>query len=140
MLNRIKTNACTGRGWRRRAAAVVEMAVVSPLLLTLMFGIVEYGRRIMVHQALVNAAREGARVAVLQGATEDDIRTRVANYLTGAGIPSYSVNITRATTDNPIDTVEVSVNKADISLFGSFFGSTSGTIASSCAMRREGSV
>ena len=67
------------RGWRRRAAAVVEMAVVTPLLVTLLFGIMEFGRRFMVYQTLVQAAREGCRTAVLQGSTEQDIRTRVAS-------------------------------------------------------------
>lgn len=126
--------------WRRRATAVVEMAVVMPLLLTLLFGIIEYGRRLMVHQTLVQAAREGCRTAVLQGSTEDDIRARVSAYMVPAGLPTYSVVITRSTSADPTETVTVRVQKADITLFGSFFGSTSGTLGSTCAMRKEGAV
>ena len=55
---------------RARAAAIVEFAVVSPLLLTILFGIIEYGYIFLVRQTLQNAAREGARIAVLQTTTE----------------------------------------------------------------------
>ena len=41
----------------------VEAAVVLPLLLILMLGVWEVGRMIQVQQVLVNAAREGARLA-----------------------------------------------------------------------------
>ena len=51
---------------KARGAAVVEFAVVLPLLLTILFGIIEYGWVFMVRQTLQTAAREGARVAVLQ--------------------------------------------------------------------------
>lgn len=140
MLSRHVTRGYGKRSWIRRATAVVEMAVVSPLLLTLMFGIVEYGYRLMVHQTLVNAAREGARTAVLQGSTDDDIRGRIAGYLVPSGFANYTVTLTRGTTDNPVETVEVGMNKSDVSLFGCFFGTNTGKIVSSCSMRREGSV
>jgi len=127
-------------GWRRRAAAAVEMAVVSPILFTLLLGIMEYGRRFMVYQTLVQAAREGCRTAVLQGSTEDDIRNRVSAYMRAAGLPNYVITITRATAADPTETVRVTVNKADVSLFGSFFGDPGGTMGSTCSMRKEGSV
>lgn len=126
--------------WKRRAAAVVEMAVVAPILITLLLGIVEYGRRMMIHQTLIHAAREGCRTGVLQGSTEQEIMARVEDYMIPAGLPNYNVNITRATPDNPIETVQVTVNKGDITLFGAFFGSTSGQLGSTCSMRKEGSL
>ena len=61
-----------------RGAAAVELAVVLPLLLTLVFGIIEFGWVFMVRETLVNSSREGARVAVLQGSTEQDIRDQVS--------------------------------------------------------------
>ncbi len=128
------------RGWRRRAAAVVELAVVTPLLLTLLLGIMEYGRRFMVNQTLIQAAREGCRVAVLQGSSETDIRNRIATYMNSAGLSRYTVTITRATAADPTETVQVSVNRSDVTLFGTYFGSTSGTMSSSCSMRKEGTV
>jgi TadE-like protein len=48
---------------RRRGVAVVEFAVVLPLLLLLLVGIWELGRIIHVQIVLNNAARDGARLA-----------------------------------------------------------------------------
>jgi TadE-like protein len=56
----------TQRGqMRRQAAAVIELAAVVIVFLFLLFGIMEYGRFVFVRQVVVNAAREGARYAVV---------------------------------------------------------------------------
>src|SRR5690606_472052 len=57
----------------RRGAAVVEFALISPLFFLLILGMVEYGRLVMVQQILTNASREGARMAVLDGATKASV-------------------------------------------------------------------
>jgi hypothetical protein len=44
---------------------MVEFALMTPLLLLLLFGIVDFGRAIFYANELTNGAREGARVAVL---------------------------------------------------------------------------
>lgn len=54
-----------GTGWRERGAAAVELAIVFPLLLLVIAGIVDFGRFFLVEIQLTNAVREGARVAVL---------------------------------------------------------------------------
>lgn len=48
-----------------RGAAAVELALVLPLLLALLFGIFEFGRLFYTQIALSNAAREGARVMAI---------------------------------------------------------------------------
>jgi Flp pilus assembly protein TadG len=48
-----------------RGAAAVEFALVLPLLLLILFGIIEFGRAWSVKQTLTDAAREGARIAVV---------------------------------------------------------------------------
>lgn len=50
---------------RRPAATMVETAVVIAIFLLLLFGLFEYGRFIMTRQLMQNAAREGARWAVV---------------------------------------------------------------------------
>ena len=64
--------ACRPCRRNRQGAAVVEFAVVAPIFSMLVFGMIEFGRAIMVEQILTNAAREGARVAVLDSATSDE--------------------------------------------------------------------
>src|SRR3954452_19389663 len=71
---------------RRRGAAAVEFAVVLPLFVVLVFGMIEYGRMVMVQQIITNASREGARRAVLDGATPSTVQAAVTTYLTDAAI------------------------------------------------------
>jgi Flp pilus assembly protein TadG len=83
----------------RRGASAVEFALVAPVLFLLVFGIIEFGRMIMVQQVVINASREGARAAIIEGVTapEDpaavEERARataqdlVYSYLEGAAIP-----------------------------------------------------
>jgi Flp pilus assembly protein TadG len=50
-----------------RGAAIVEFAIVLPLLLLLVFGIIEFGRGYNVKVQLTGAVREGAREVALGG-------------------------------------------------------------------------
>jgi len=125
---------------RARAAAVVEFAVVLPLLLTILFGIIEYGWVFMVRQSLQTAAREGCRVAILQTSTEPyaAVLARVADVMEPTGLTTYEVTMTHATVAEPIEVVDVVVPYADVSLMGGFFGSHVSEIGGSCSMRKEG--
>lgn len=127
---------------RARAAAVVEFAVVLPLLLTILFGIIEYGWVFMVRQTLQTAAREGARLAVLQTSTEPyaNVTDRISQVMGPTGLTGYTVTMTHATSGNPIETIEVSVPYNDVSLMGGFFGTHNYDLAGSCSMRKEGST
>lgn len=60
-----------------RGQAMVEMAIVLPILLLLMMGIVDLGRVFSSYLVITNASREGAREAAL-GYSDDIIRERVA--------------------------------------------------------------
>lgn len=51
---------------RDRGAAAVEFALVIPILLLLVIGILEFGRAYHVQTTLSNAARDGVRVMALQ--------------------------------------------------------------------------
>jgi len=72
--------------------AMVEMVFVLPVLLLLLFGIVEFGVLFGQWQTLTNAAREGAREAVVfrvgcvPADVEADVQARVSNYAAAAGI------------------------------------------------------
>ena len=125
---------------RRRAAAVVEFAIVLPLLLTILFGIIEYGWVFMVRQTLQSAAREGCRLAILQTSTEpySNVTDRVDTMMAPTGLTSYTVEMTHATAGNPMETITVSVPYNDVSLMGGFFGTHSYDLVGSCSMRKEG--
>lgn len=61
-----------------RGQALVEMALVLPLLLLLLFGIIEFGRVGHAYLTLNYAAREGARLGIT-GVNDDLIWNRVEN-------------------------------------------------------------
>src|SRR4051794_5418889 len=65
----------------RRGAAAVEMALVTPLFLMMVFGIIEFGRGMMVSNLLVNTAREGTRAAVLNGSTNSSVTMTVQTFM-----------------------------------------------------------
>jgi len=117
------------------------MAIVTPLLLTMLFGIIEFSWAMSVQQTLTNASREGCRTATIKGMTEQDIRDRVDSYMEPAGLSGFTVDIVRSTALNPTESVTVSIPYADISLVGGFFpGLESKTLTATCSMRKEGSV
>jgi Flp pilus assembly protein TadG len=94
LLRRLKLEKVSGSCRKnRRGAAVVEFAVVAPIFFLLVFGMIEYGRMVMVQQILTNASREGARVAILDGMTSTDVTTTVDNYLNNSGIVGANVSV-----------------------------------------------
>jgi Flp pilus assembly protein TadG len=64
-----------------RGAALLETAVTIPVILLISVGIFEFGRAYQTWQVLTNAAREGARVAILSGTTDAEVRSAVNNYM-----------------------------------------------------------
>ena len=77
----------------RRGTAVVEMAVIAPLLLMLVFGTIEFGRALMVQQILTNASREGARRGVLEQTTVAEVETVVLDYLSNSSVTGATVTV-----------------------------------------------
>jgi Flp pilus assembly protein TadG len=71
---------------RRRGAAMLEMAIVLPLLLLLLLGIMELGRAVMIYQVTTNAAREAVRQAIIPGATDAAVLSTCNTYLDRGGI------------------------------------------------------
>ena len=69
---------------------MIEAALTLPMLLFLGVAIVEFGRAYQTSQVLTNAAREGARVAVLPNQAADAVDTRVRQYLNVGGLVSDS--------------------------------------------------
>ena len=95
----------------RRGAAVVEFAVVVPILIVLVFGMIEFGRLMMVEQILTNAARVGAREGSLPGTGTSDVTTAVNNYMTNSGLSGQTTTVSPdPSTANPGDAITVTVS------------------------------
>jgi Flp pilus assembly pilin Flp len=125
----------------RRGAAAVEFAVVAPLFFLLVFGMIEFGRMVMIQQVLTNASREGARVAVLDGATTADVQTAVDNYMVSASVQGATLSVNP---DPPSSagygeavTVVVSVPFDQVSWLPSPMFIGGHTLSATTVMRRE---
>jgi Flp pilus assembly protein TadG len=70
-----------------RGAAAVEFALVLPILLLVVFGIIDFGRAYNAQITLTQAAREGVRLAAL-GQSAGTVQTRAQN----AAVPLTGVN------------------------------------------------
>ena len=76
-----------------RGAELIEFALVLPLLLLVVLGIAEFGFMFMRYEVLTNAAREGARMAVLPGYATLDVQNRVVAYANAGGIRNPTLTI-----------------------------------------------
>jgi Flp pilus assembly protein TadG len=126
---------------KRLAAAAVEFAVVAPVFLLMVFGMIEYGRMVMVYQVITNASREGARAAVLDGATTSSVTASVNSYMTSALISGQTVTVSpnppsTAQYGDPV-TVTVSIPFSQVSWLPSPMYLGSKTLAAATVMRRE---
>ncbi len=75
----------------RRGQALVEFAVVLPIFVFLLFGLIDIGRLVYVNNAIAQAAREAARWGSVQG--------RSASVASRATIQSYALNSMAAVPD-----------------------------------------
>jgi len=90
------------RGRTERAQSLVEFALVLPILLILVFGIIDFGMGIRSYISLTNATREGARFAAVgnvagayptdcDGATSTTVIGRVCVSIEGLDLTQVQV-------------------------------------------------
>jgi Flp pilus assembly protein TadG len=93
----VPLSASPGRGRRfrsARGAELIELALVSPVVLVLLGGILDFGFLFNNYTVVTNAAREGARMAALPGSAEADVKERVNKYIQAAGLTLSGVSTT----------------------------------------------
>jgi len=130
-----------GRCLVRRGAAAAELAVVLPVFILLLMGLLEFGRMIMVQQVLTNASREGARRASLEGATVIDVESTVSTFLANASVSGATVATTPTSLASAAPGSQVSVSVSvpfnQVSWLPPWF-SSGVTLSANSLMRREG--
>jgi Flp pilus assembly protein TadG len=97
----------------QRGAALLETAITLPLVLLIAVGIFEFGRAYQTWQVLTNAAREGARIAVLPGYSDEQIRSTVQAYMTAGRLTeaaTAAVNVERTVAVGASTASRVTVN------------------------------
>lgn len=104
MRERLKYLRSKGAGWVRRGnrrwgrhsefgQALVEFAMIVPLLLLLLFALIDFGRGFYTWLLVTNAAREGARVAATQQGASPVI-TRINDSISGLEPSALTITLT----------------------------------------------
>ncbi len=78
---------------RDSGQSLAEFALVVPVLLFLLVGIIEFSRGWMVQQVITNVAREGARLAVIPSSTAQQVQSRIDSLLSQAGIAPTAAHV-----------------------------------------------
>lgn len=121
-------------------AAALEFALVVPVLLTLLFAIIQFGSVVFVQNNMVNAAREGARRIAAADATAAEATTVMQNLLSNWNL-TFTYNVVTPNPANPADrdivvTINVPASDARIVSFPpGLFGS--GNLTAQVTMRQE---
>ncbi len=124
-----------------------------PIFCMLVLGVIEFGRAFMVGQLLSDAAREGARSAILTGSTNTAVTTDAKNFIVSttqcaAADVTVTITITEAAGNTAASNVLANAHKRDLCrvkvsvpfgsvsfLPGSYLGSK--TLSAESAMRHE---
>lgn len=128
-----------------RGQATVELALILPIILLLVVGAMEFARVWNVYQVVTDAAREGARTAVVASPTRspDSVRAVVRRALTRASLDSLKAQITLTGVGDPTGTpAKVEVRYPyPLSMLKPFMAWGSAgktlTLAATCVMRNE---
>jgi Flp pilus assembly protein TadG len=117
-----------GRKTRDRGSAAVEFALVLPLLLLIVFGIIDFGRALNAQITLTQAAREGVRLAAL-GDTGAAIQARAA--AAAPGLSGVTVTVAASCAPGAGPTADAQVNVSYTFSFITPIGAIAGLLGGS---------
>ncbi len=129
---------------RRRGAEILEAALVLPIVLLLVSGMVEFAYFFHLQHNLTSAAREGARAGIPFGASNTDVNTAIDKVMNSVGLKTgdFDVSVTpsdvldaTAGTDVTV-TISAPWSKVGVSLFGLI--DKNKLVKGSVVMRKEG--
>jgi len=122
----------------RRGSTTVELALCVPIMLTVIFAILEFSRALQLQQSVRQAAFEGARAGVALDAVTSDVTNAATAIASIVGITNPTITVA----PNPLSygsttvTVTVSTTPASNGWFLRFFN-TSSVISSTITLDRE---
>jgi Flp pilus assembly protein TadG len=127
--------------YRRTGVAAVEFAIISPLMIVFVLAIIEITNAIYLQQSLTIAAYEGARVALLPGTGQTNVKAASNRILDARKISGATISIEPSTFDTePFGAnikVDVQAPLAENGLFNRLFSSTQNFSASVTMMKER---
>jgi Flp pilus assembly protein TadG len=121
---------------RSRGQSLVEFAFTLPILLLLIFGLIDLGRAVFISNSLAEAARDGARYGSVQARSWNDARrTLVEDWIVARlpGVPDPTADVQCTTANAGLgctveDTVTVTVH-ADVEMITPIIGQLIGPLS-----------
>ena len=104
----------------KKGQSIVELALILPILLMLLFGILEFGRVYGAYMMIHHSARDGVRVSAV-GGTNTEVQTAVQGSTTALEQDDLTISITKTGTGSRGDIVTVTVGY-DITLIAPLIG------------------
>jgi Flp pilus assembly protein TadG len=122
-----------------RGQAVVEFALVFPLLLLVCFGITEFGRAWMTMNILTSAAREGVRLAAVTAPDIPAVQQRVRDVCDAARVTPSVITVVPPDPNDPDRRVSVTVETQFTVIPGQILGTFNGSfpLRTTSIMRHE---
>jgi len=125
--------------WKERGdsgAAAVEFAIILPIFVAILFGIIQFGSVLFLHNNMMNAARETARRMSVAELNAAGAPAYANSYLAGWGL-TFTVNATEpaASVPNGDVSVQITIPAANAPLVN-FPLTWPGTLTAQVTMRR----
>ena len=122
----------------RRGTTVVEVAIVLPILLLLLFAAIDYSRANSIRNTAENAAYEGARRAIVPGGTPQAAQTAANEILSILSLSNSSVSVSPTVITSTTPQISVTVNvPLGSNLYASSALLSNVTISRTCTLTRE---
>lgn len=128
----------------RRGLAILEITLVILMMLLVTFGAIEYAWMFLKVGEITNAARAGARIAVLPDSTATEVNNAIDSLLATAGMGSSSYVVTFTPADlttldvgDPLE-VDIDVPYTNVTILGLSFLPVPTTLNASVTMAKEG--
>lgn len=127
----------------------MEFAIILPVLLLLVFGMIQYGLGFWLTQVITNGAREGARYGVVVSdppVSDIEVQTKVQSYLTSSGVNgTATINVSYTLNGTPVGfagctsgcQVSVQVSMPTANLVPALFPQFPATLVAQAVMRHE---
>ena len=101
---------------RREGVSSVEFAIIGPVFLLILFGMISFGSVLYTHNNMINAARESARRMAVGDLNTTEAEAYANNYLSNMGV-TFTVNAQDPDPGDPDDvSVNISVPAEDVAL------------------------
>lgn len=131
-----------------QGAAAVEFALIAPIFLLMLGGIIEFGQAFRIEHLLSNACRRGARSAILAGSSTSQVQANVQRQcVTMLGVNGSDVKVTVSVNGTDADVssavkgsqidvqVTIPYSKAGVGFFTKLFSNAS--LSSTCILEHE---